>query len=225
MEVKLIAYMQPNISYLAEHNPWHVKAAITETPEWIAAAAMRSTRTTQPFHEIMNECNEETIEKRIKGSIKMGHFTVAGMTDFIFLIEDVSRSLTHQLVRHRTAWFLQQSSRATNPSNGEPILPLSIVGDTYTAGIFFEIMDATRTVYRELIEMGIPREDARFVLTQATPQRIVMKIDGSNLLHFFKLRLAPEAQWEIQELAERMHEEVMKVCPNLFDRELEEYWW
>jgi len=247
LKVTLLSYMQMAPDYLYDHD-WQV--SVESEPEWIASALMRSTRTLRPMHVILNENNEvpcpvckgkdpridecwlcegvgivSIVKKRIYDSLKMQHFTIAGMTDWIFIIEDVSRSLTHQLVRHRTSWFLQQSSRATDPTKKKPILPESAEGDTEIAGIYFDIFTDTEQAYKTLLKKGVPREDARFVLPQATNQRITMKIDGSNLIHFFKLRTDAHAQWEIRDLANRMLKKVQRVCPTLFNERMRRYWW
>lgn len=222
MKVKLIAYMQwnPEILYGLDFHTTYLN-----DPEWIAAVAMRSTRTNESLTDLILENTTEKARKRIVDSVKWGHFTVVGMTDFIFLIEGISRACSHQLVRHRTAWFLQQSQRAVDPTEEEFIVPDSIRKKIFWGPEIRYHLERIKDFYRAMVENGIPKEDARFILPNATPTRLIMKIDGSNLLHFFKLRLDEHAQWEIRKLAELMHEEVMKVCPNLFDLELREHWW
>ena len=223
MKVSLIAFMQMNPEYLYEHD-WQVE--VESEPEWMASACMRSTRTNKPFHEILNESDKETTAERMKESVKMGHFTVAGMTDFIFFIEGISRACSHQLVRHRTAWFLQQSQRAVDPTEQEFIIPPKMIQWQNNHGNKFDwYIEMTKSFYREMVADGVPKEDARFLLPNATPTRVVMKIDGSNLIHLLKLRTEKHSQWEIRELANKMWDEVKKVCPNLFSEDLKEYWW
>lgn len=226
MNVQLIAFMQPNLAYLSKHNPWKT-GGLGYEPEWMAAAAMRSTRTDQEFHEILNECDKGTTMERIQESVRRGHFTVAGMTDFMFLIEGISRACSHQLVRHRTAWYLQQSQRVVDPTDKEDWYVTPPEMETpERIDIYREDMEDVKGTYDRLVLFeDVSREDARFVLPNATKTRVIMKIDGSNLLHFLKLRLDPKAQWEIQELARLMLEEVQKVCPTLFDETLSEHWW
>ena len=53
---------------------------------------------------------------------------------------------------------------------------------------------------------------------------IYMSIDGRNLIHFFKLRLDIQAQWEIRKLAEEMYRLVKQIAPTMFDEKFKEYW-
>jgi thymidylate synthase (FAD) len=229
MKVNLIGYMQvsPEI--------WAALEGVDNDPELIASVCMHGCRTIKDFLAIAKESDEETIKKRVQAAIKMKHFTVAGFTDWIFEIRGVSRALTHQLVRHRTAWFLQQSQRAVNPTlifiEEEPdgdewyVIPPKIAEVKYRKMMFKGMMKILKSWYHWLIEREVPKEDARLVLPNATKSNIYMKIDGSNLMHLLKLRLDRHAQWEIRELANRMYELVKAEAPNLFAEELQEYWW
>ncbi len=218
MKVRLIAYMQFNPEYLRQHN------LPVRNGEWMASALMHSTRTREGLLEILRETCEEEVVDRITKSVQWGHFTVAGMLDFIFEIEGVSRVLSHQLVRHRMAWFLQQTQRSTDPTHLVPILPPTVT-EAGMENDYSQHWDKTKSLYHTLVEKGVPIEDARYILPNATQTRLVMKIDGSNLIHFLKLRIDPHAQWEIRELAKQIHSLIKKTCPNLFSEELKEYWW
>ena len=64
--------------------------------------------------------------------------------------------------------------------------------------------------------MGIPREDARFVLPNGWSTSLVMTMNARELRHFFEIRLCRRAQWEIRELAGRMLALVYEVAEELF---------
>jgi len=63
--------------------------------------------------------------------------------------------------------------------------------------------------------MGIPKEDARFVIPQSVKTTIVVTMNARELLHFFGLRMCRRAQWEIREVAALMLNEVKKVAPTI----------
>ena len=65
--------------------------------------------------------------------------------------------------------------------------------------------------------MGIPAEDARFLLPNACASEINVKMNLRELIHFMNERLCTCAQWEIRNLAKMMRDEVLKVCPELED--------
>ena len=69
-----------------------------------------------------------------------------------------------------------------------------------------------------MVEEGVPREDARFVLPNATETSLLMTMDGRSLMHFFGLRLCNRAQWEVREMAEEMLRQVRFAEPELFGR-------
>ena len=73
-----------------------------------------------------------------------------------------------------------------------------------------------RAAYDELKEMGVPQEDARYVLANATETKILVTMNARTLMHFFNLRCCNRAQWEIREMAYKMLEEVKQVAPTLF---------
>lgn len=67
----------------------------------------------------------------------------------------------------------------------------------------------SREVYRERLEKGIAREQARKDLPLSTYTEAYWKIDLRNLLHFLELRLSPEAQLEIREYAKIIGYEIV----------------
>ncbi|MDH4183935.1 MAG: FAD-dependent thymidylate synthase [Nitrospinota bacterium] len=69
------------------------------------------------------------------------------------------------------------------------------------------------TVYKQLLELGVAREQARVVLPVSAYTQIVWSIDMRNLLHYFSLRLAPDAQKEIRDYAMVMAAIVKKGWP------------
>ena len=82
--------------------------------------------------------------------------------------------------------------------------------------IFSTLIEEASTAYQKLVEAGVPKEDARFVLPNATETNLLMTIDGHSLMHFFGLRLCNRAQWEIRVLAEEILCKVRAAEPELF---------
>ena len=77
-------------------------------------------------------------------------------------------------------------------------------------------------VYSELRGLGVRKEDARFVLPNAAETRIVMTMNFRELRHFFRLRLAPEAQWEIRRVALEILKQLAPHAPTVFGETLAE---
>ena len=148
--------------------------------------------------------------------IALGHGSTIEHVSFTFGIEGVSRVLTHQLVRHRIASYDQQSQRYVREQNFAYVTPPSVADNTVAAAKFREFMTRARAVYDELIAAGVPQEDARYVLPNATQTKILVTMNARTLHHFFNLRCCYRAQWEIREMAYKMLAEVKKVAPTLF---------
>ncbi len=135
---------------------------------------------------------------------------------FTFALEGMSRACSHQLVRHRVASFSQQSQRYIQVKKLQEhvVTPPTVTekGGERFASFIQEASDA----YAELVDAGVPREDARFVLPNAAETSLIMTMDGGSLMHFFGLRLCSRAQWEIRAMAEKMLTQVRAVEPMLF---------
>lgn len=185
----------------------------TPEPELVSALAMRSCRTKEAAYEIKLEKPKEYY---IRLALKTGHYSVLEHPNFTFSVKGISRSCTHQLVRHRIASYSQQSQRSVNPVGKDwYITPKTIKEvDLFKYQV---VMSKLAEIYTQFLKWGIPKEDARLILPNATKTNIVITMNGRELLHFFKLRLHKSAQWEIREMASLMLKEVKKVAPTIFE--------
>ena len=159
-------------------------------------------------------------EKRwnlVKKVLDSGHQSIAETVVFTFSIEGVSRSLTHQLVRHRLACYSQQSQRYVNfkDKTFEYVTPDTIKKNVGAEVIYNEFMSKCKEYYDKLIDIGIPAEDARYVLPNAACTNINMTVNLRELIHICNLRLCTRAQKEIRELFKLIKQEVMEVDERL----------
>lgn len=145
------------------------------------------------------------------------HNSVLEHAVFTFLIEGVSRALTHQLVRHRIASYSQQSQRFVSMDTPSYVTPHTVNGSEEARRVFDETMDVIWEAYSELEALGIPPEDARYVLPNACKTNITVTMNARSLLNFFEERLCTHAQWEIRELAGMMLELAKRVAPVIFE--------
>jgi thymidylate synthase (FAD) len=184
-------------------------------PEKIAGmAAMLTHSKTVP--EALQKLPEAEVRKVLEQVMTLGHTSVVEHTSFTFAVSGVSRSLTHQLVRHRIASYSQQSQRYVNLSEPQYVVPPTIASDPAMAAAYATTMEVIWRQYNELLKLGVPAEDARYVLPNATFTNILVTMNARELLHFFELRCCLHAQWEIRELAELMLAEVRRVAPVIF---------
>ena len=181
------------------------------------AAALTSTKSGSPS-EILEKMNMETAKRIIKRVTGYGHVSVIEHASFTFSIEGVSRAMTHQLVRHRIASFTQQSQRyVTYDTLEKYVTPPSIANNAEAQKIFDETLETISETYQKLLKLGIKKEDARFILPNATKTNIIVTMNARELRHFFNLRCCARAQWEIRETATEMLKQAKKAAPALFE--------
>ena len=187
----------------------------TPNPEKIPAMAAKLTHSkTKP--EELNKTSDKEFDVILKQVLNLGHTSVIEHTNFTFAISDVSRSLTHQLVRHRIASYAQQSQRYVDFKKPCYITPPKIEKNKEMKGAYNLTMENIWKEYNKLLEMGIPAEDARFVLPNAACTNIIVTMNARSLMNFFELRCCLHAQWEIRQLANKMLKEVKKIAPTIF---------
>lgn len=166
--------------------------------------------------------SEEKMAEVVNKVVKSGHHSVLEHISYTFSIEGVSRSMTHQLVRHRLASYSQQSQRYVKMDKPTYVIPPSInssVMDKHrdeSMDRFVFAMEQAWDIYNELVKSGVPPEDARYVLPNACTTNIVVTMNARELFHFFELRMCNRAQWEIREVANEMHKICMEHCPEIF---------
>ena len=160
-----------------------------------------------------NKYDESKNEDFIRGLIKSGHEAPLEFADVTFDIEGISRSCSHQLVRHRMASYCQMSQRYVNQETNRYVIPptLDYTKNTDSKSIIFEnAIQNCRQAYKELLASGVSKEDARYVLPEAMFTNITVKFNFRSLRNFLKLRLDKHAQWEIRELAQKIVDLLVK---------------
>ena len=187
--------------------------ACTQNADAICAAAGNSCYSESSSADIVDNIDSDKVLSRIVG---MGHHSVIEHAVFTFSVEGVSRALTHQLVRHRVASYSQQSQRYVSMDSSSYVTPHTVEDNLEASKVFDETMDAIWDAYRRLEEIGIPPEDARYLLPNGCTTNITITMNARELLHFFSLRCCNRAQWEIREMADRMLEICREQSPVIF---------
>ena len=189
----------------------------TPDPERAIATAARLCYAPVGASELMETMPPERMASVLSTIMKGGHFSTLEHASYTFAIDGVSRALTHQLVRHRIASFNQQSQRYVKFKNGlDTVKPGSVADNPEAEAIFDEAIEQAVEAYVKLLDLGIPAEDARYLLPNAAETKIVVTMNVRELLHFFELRCCNRAQWEIRELAHKMLELARPTAPYVF---------
>lgn len=189
----------------------------TPEPERAVAVAARLCYAPVGAADLMDDLPDESVRKVLRIIMGSGHFSALEHASYTFAVDGVSRAMTHQLVRHRLASYNQQSQRYV-AYDEEPhfIVPPTVADDPAALSRFDAATSAAFAAYRELIESGVPAEDARYLLPNAMETKIVITMNVRELLHFFELRCCKRAQWEIRELARAMLGLAEPTAPYIF---------
>ncbi|HUY39696.1 MAG TPA: FAD-dependent thymidylate synthase [Candidatus Binataceae bacterium] len=161
--------------------------------------------------------SHETIRKFIVERLKTGHASPLEQVVFWFGISGVSRSLSHQFVRHRIGIsFEQQSQRYVKFKQDKMayVLPQSWQRMGLD-GEYEELLAKVSELYAKALKAGIPAEDARFVLPNAAPTNFHVMVNFAEMLHICDLRLCVRAQWEIRRMVAMMRAEIKRVLPEI----------
>jgi thymidylate synthase (FAD) len=165
----------------------------------------------------------DTAERFIRMLISRGHLSVLEHAVATFRVRGVSRALTHQLVRHRLASFSQRSQRYVGEAGFPYVTPPTVAANDEAKRVFDEAVENARVAYEKLASLGVKREDARFVLPNATATEIVMSANFREWRHVVELRGDRAAQWEIRRLAVAILKILKEKAPATFgDFEIDE---
>jgi len=140
---------------------------------------------------------------------------------YMFEIEDCSRVTTHQLVRHRVASYDQESQRFSSASREGFVTPPSIHTNEGALKLYNEALAGAYGAFEKMIALGVPKEDARYVLPNAIKTKLVMTVTARSLMHIVWQRTAIQAQWEIRGVAAAMLNLAKEATPELWENVIE----
>ncbi|AEF36504.1 MULTISPECIES: FAD-dependent thymidylate synthase [Mycobacteriaceae] len=171
----------------------------------------------------------------LKHIIDVGHFSVLEHAGVSFYITGISRSATHELIRHRHFSFSQLSQRYVPEPDSRIVVPPGMDDDPELQQILAEAADASRAAYAELLarleakftadqpgeKMAVlrrkqARQAARAVLPNATETRIVVTGNYRAWRHFIAMRASEHADVEIRRLAVECLRQLIGLAPAAF---------
>lgn len=173
----------------------------------------------------------KTNEQYIRHLMSMGHLSVIEHSLASFHITGVSRSFTHELVRHRHLSFSQLSQRYVDERNEPVVEPRAIADDPELHELFSEFAAQSREAYERIVERldeafadvesptdrrKLARQAARSVLPNATQTDIVVSGNFRAWRHFLMLRCSPHAEAEIRAVAMKVLEILENEAPAIF---------
>ena len=198
-----------------------------------------------PYHEILTPLNAETILKHIElcgrtcyksegkithtsapafvaGIIKQSHEAV--LEHYNITVKFVcDRGVSHELVRHRLASYCQESTRYCNYSKGDfdgeitVIRPLFLAEDSRGWDTWYEACRCAEANYFDMLTIGCTPQEARSVLPNSLKTEVVMTANLREWRHFLRLRTAPAAHPQMQELTIPLLRHLQRCIPVVFN--------
>jgi thymidylate synthase (FAD) len=159
----------------------------------------------------------DRIREFVGERLKTGHASPLEQVVFWFAIAGVSRSLSHQFVRHRIGISFEQQSQRYVKFKQERLA--YVMPESWSRAKldeeFAALLQKTSELYRRALAAGIPAEDARFILPNAAPTNFHVMVNFAEMLHICDLRLCVRAQWEIRRMVALMRAEIKRVLPEI----------
>jgi thymidylate synthase (FAD) len=163
---------------------------------------------------------------------KQGHGSVLEHANYTILFEGISRSLTHELVRHRAGFaYSQLSQRYVDESQANFVIPPAIVGEAELERVWRTQVEAAQATYVELVAQlmerygwvadkvhrrKMAREAARAVLPNATETKIVVTANARAWRTMLELRSSEGAELEIRRMAVMTLRLLQREAPGFF---------
>ena len=163
--------------------------------------------------------------------IDVGHFSVLEHASVSFYVTGISRSCTHELIRHRHFSYSQLSQRFVPERDSQVVVPPGIEDDPELQELFLDAADASREAYAQLLarleakfadapnavlRRKQARQAARAVLPNATETKIVVTGNYRAWRHFIAMRASEHADVEIRRLAIACLRELVEIAPAVF---------
>ena len=179
-------------------------------------------------YQSRDKISKNSAEKFVKMLRDRGHESVLEHSCMTVEFNNVSRGMTHELVRHRLASYTQESTRYVDEKDFRIVIPpdkekdeklveLNLPSGEKIKVSFQDWMDLNEQMYKGLRKANWLPQDARQVLPTGIEAQIVVTCNFREWRHIFKLRTAPEAHWEIRRVMINLLTELKQQIPIIFD--------
>lgn len=182
--------------------------------EWINQDAVLVKQTLQPI-ELINDVarvcyksktpvSDEEKQEFVMKLISKGHESPLEFVDYTWFLT-TSRAIANELVRHRIASYMQESTRYVKYDTLQmikPKTPASITMEERLEGMFLQ--------YQVMLKNGTRKEEARDFLPLGMVTHLYCKMNLREFRHFLQLRMSRAAHPQMQELANKMYDEVRR---------------
>ncbi|MGQ9678991.1 MAG: FAD-dependent thymidylate synthase [bacterium] len=208
---------------------------VTLTPETIAAAYARVSRSAKSIEQLRGEARRELSKTRRSNKtivFEMGHHSIAEHAVFNFDIAEISRLAVESIEHHRLASFTERSQRYVSLES-QFVVPAEIQNSEYL-GDYLNIIRLQNEAYHRLFDRlkehfaasrpelkedrgkieNLAKEDARYITSLATQTQLGMTVNARTLESMLR-RLAANELSEVRALAEELYHQAVTVTPSL----------
>lgn len=208
----------------------------TPNPDLVVATAAKLCYSPVGVDEIQEKLTPEQIDKFVNMLASIGHESPLEHVSFTFALEGLTRTTSHQIVRHRIASFSQQSQRYVNMNERfRYVVPpiVKVMGEQFEEewDKDMEVYHNTYVKWQNKIQSfveetnyptygmsseKVANENARDALPGCSETKMIFTMNGRSLLNFLKHRECNRAQQPIVMIAKSMREQLIEVAPALF---------
>ncbi|MGL5721558.1 MAG: FAD-dependent thymidylate synthase [Brevinema sp.] len=181
-------------------------------------------RSARTCYDSGSKTTDDSYQKMLAALLRSGHLSVFEHASASFMIEGISRSASHQIVRHRHSSFSQRSQRYVNENGFDFVTPTAVSANPEAETIYNQSIQQIQEAYDKLIELGIKKEDARFLMPNAASTTLAMTANFREWLHIIDMRVAKGAQWEIRDLCALIWKRLYQQAPLIFSMVYFENW-
>lgn len=161
--------------------------------------------------------DRDSCTRRAVGCKDKGHLATLRFAHATFRVDGISRACSHQFVRSKHLDFLQRSQRYCKETDTDftfPKLDYTNYAEDYLKDSLERHYKKSLDLYTGLLSLGVKKEDARFVLPEATTTELIVTGNFQAWLDFIQLRADKHAQWEIREVARTINNVLAKELDN-----------
>ena len=158
-----------------------------------------------------SKADKESCIRRAAHIVNNGHLACLRFAYATFNVKGISRACSHQLVRHKHLDYLQRSQRYCKDDDAEFVHP-GTAHDTLISSAY----QSSMARYNELLQLGVKKEDARYVLPAGVTTELNVSGNFQAWLDFLKLRTEKHAQAEIRQVAKEIGKQLYSIAPNIF---------
>lgn len=172
----------------------------------------------------------------VRNLIEMGHESVLEHAVWTFVLQNVSRAFTHQLVRHRVGFsFSQLSQQYHEEGDARFVPPREVLNNANLLKSWLENVSKSRYEYRRLLEglksrpndfysedmarrevVRAERSAARSLLPNCTATKIVVTANARSIRNFISLRGSTLGDYEMAEVSVLLLRIMKEEAPMLF---------